>query len=57
MDKQGIQRAALAIARMRTPKAVRRERECRARRDVERLRDWRRFTRQIDDPLATKGMS
>ncbi len=35
MDRRGIQRAALAIAKMRTPKAVKR-----ARWDIERLRDW-----------------
>ena len=52
MEKLEIQRAALAIAKMRTPKSVKRLREWQARRDVDRLQDWRRFTSQIDDQTA-----
>ena len=51
MNRQDIQKAVLAIAKMRTPKEVQQARQRQARSQIERLQDWRRLARQIDDPL------
>ncbi len=50
MTRREIQRAALAIAKMRTPKAVMQARAWQARRDVDFLSDWRWLSGQMDDP-------
>ena len=52
MNRQDIQKAVLAIAKMRTPKEMQQAKQQQARHQIEWLNDGRILAGQIDDPLS-----